>query len=99
MSLNLYDQGSVVRMAGSFANGAGTPTDPTFVQLSYELPDLSEVVLVYGIDAQIVRSATGVYYADIAVNQAGNWRYRWYGEGGIQAANDELFCVRGSPLA
>lgn len=99
MSLNSYDQGSAVRMASSFQNASGTPTDPTYVALSYELPDTTEVILVYGVNAQIVRTGPGVYYADIAVNQAGTWRFRWYGEGGIQAAADELFNVRGSPIA
>ena len=99
MSINSYDQGTVVRMEGAFEDSDCTPIDPDYVQLSYERPDLVVTVLVYGIDPQVIRASVGNYYADIFVSQAGTWRFRFLGEGGIGAANDEIFNVRGSPLA
>ncbi len=53
--------------------------------------------MVYGTDAELVKSATGVYHVDVDADEAGIWRYRFESGSGVgQAATEGHFKVRNS---
>jgi hypothetical protein len=67
-------------------------TDPTTIKFKYITPAGTETTLVYGTDAALVRSGTGVYYVDLLLDTAGTWMLRWVGTGAATAADE--FSVR-----
>ena len=92
--MNRYDVGDVVRMRASFTNSAGTAVDPSSVSFQYRPPIDVTTSLAYDTDAALVKSSTGVYYADINVSSSGVWKYRWNGAGSNAAAAEGVFEVR-----
>jgi hypothetical protein len=76
--------------AGAFAPGStGTATDPTAVTLSVR--KLDGTLLVYGwpsagTTGPLTREATGRFYADVLLDQAGEWTYHLAGTGTVTAA-------------
>jgi hypothetical protein len=96
MAFNLYDYGAEVRCTGTFKQG-GTNADPAVIKFDYIDPATGSVVTyVYVTDAELVRSATGVYYVDLAAATAGDWWYRFYSTGTGKAAREKMFQVRTS---
>lgn len=89
---NLYDVGDEVRCTGTFTDADGTAQDPTGVTFKFTDPSGNTTTYTYGTDAQLVKSATGVYYVDVNVDEAGRWWYRFAGTGTGQAA-DELYFI------
>lgn len=90
---NLYEVGDLVRVYGTFTDQAGTAIDPTDVFFSFKNPSKTITTYKYGVDAKLVKSATGVYYVDINANNVGIWYYRFYSTGTRQTANEGLFTV------
>lgn len=82
----VYDRGDQVRVTATFANSAGTATDPTAVTAQYIDPAGTITSKIYGTDAEVVKSATGVYYIDITLSSSGEWAARFSGTGTITAA-------------
>ena len=96
---NVYTIGQQIRLVATFKNSAGTATDPTGVVLKYRDPVAGTITTkTYGTDP-ISKSATGVYYFDLALSTAGEWWYRWEGSGAIIAADEERIMVEGTRLA
>lgn len=92
--MNEYDVGDLVRITGTLANSAGTATDPSgTITFKVRDPGGTITTLVYGVDDEVVKSSTGVYYTDVALDEPGTWHYRVEsGTGTGQAADeDELF--------
>lgn len=94
---NVYDVGDLVRVEGEFRNLAGALTDPTAVVCKYQDPSGNETTVTY--PTSIVKVATGVYYLDISIDEAGTWYYRWNGTGDVQAAGEHEFTVRATEFA
>ena len=88
-----YDKGDLVRVTGTFTNAAGTAIDPAVVKFQFITPAGVTTTYTYGTDAEVVRSATGVYYVDINASQTGTYRYRFYSTGMGQAAAEGNFRV------
>lgn len=90
-----YDVGDLARVTAVFTDGeTGAAVDPDTVSLQYR-PDGDETItLVYGTDAEVVKDSTGHYHADIDLDSAGTWRYRWQSTGEGQAAEEGYFMVR-----
>lgn len=89
---NTYDVGDKVRITGTFQlNGADS--DPSVVHAHYKDPSGSQTDIVYLTDAQPVKSATGVYYFDISVDEAGTWWYRM-DDNDTNVATEGYFHVR-----
>jgi len=88
-----YDKGDLVRVTGTFTDSDGTAQDPTAVLCQYKNPSGTTTSLTYGTDAELVKSATGVYYVDINANAVGEWWYRFYSTGTGQAADEGSFYV------
>ena len=96
MTINNYHVGDLVRCTGTFATAAGVATDPSAVICKVETPDGAETTYTYGVDAALVKAATGVYYVDVNATQAGTWHYRFYSTGTGQAASEQSFWVQPS---
>lgn len=91
--MTTYDIGDQVRVTATLTDLAGTATDPTAVTLTVRKPDGTSTSYTYGAGT-VTKSATGVYYKDVDVDQAGEWNYRWTGTGALVVAEEGQFYVR-----
>lgn len=90
--MNAYVIGALVRLTATFAV-AGVNTDPTVVTFKIRVPSGTVTTYVYGVDAQLVKSATGVYYVDYTTTAAGDHAWRMAGTGAAIGAAEQLFTV------
>lgn len=81
-----YDLGNVVRSIATFGDAAGGALDPTTVTFRMRSPTGTLTTYVYGINAELVRMATGLYRVDLSLSEPGRWSYRWLSTGTGQAA-------------
>ena len=91
---NTYDIGDLIRITGTFVDVDGAEIDPTTVVAKFEDPSGNETSYTYGVDAELVKSDTGVYYFDIDIDEKGVWRYRQEGSGNVGAAAEGWFYAR-----
>lgn len=91
-----YDVGDKVRLTTTFTNLAGTATDPTAVTFRMKLPNGTTTTYVYGTDAALVKSSTGVYYVDWTFTVPDSHRYRFAGTGTVTASDEGTILVRRS---
>ena len=82
-----FNQGDLVRVYGTVAGTANV--DPGTVYFQFELPSGTQISYEYGVGGTVVKSAVGVYYADVSLGTAGTWYYRFYSTGSGQAAGNE----------
>lgn len=87
-----YDVGDTVRLGVTFAV-SGTNTDPGTVTLKVKDASGNTDTYTYAL-AQITKSATGIFYKDVALDEAGVWRYRWVGTGSAAGAEEGSLQVR-----
>jgi len=71
-------------------------TDPTAVLFKTQDPSGNETTYTFGVDANVVKSAVGNYYADWTLDEEGRWFYRWEGTGVVVAAAEHALEVRDS---
>jgi len=81
-----FDEGDKPRLTATFEDGAGTDIDPTKVYFKYTDPSGNVTTYEYGVDAELVKSATGIYYVDLDLDEDGRWLWRWYSTGTGQSA-------------
>lgn len=48
----------------------------------------------HGVDSEVVKSSTGVYYIDIDLDRGGTWYVRWFSTGTGQASEESKIDVR-----
>ena len=94
--MNQYSKGDLVRCSASFADSAGTATNPSAVIFQVRNPAGTTTSYTYGTDAEVVRPSTGSYYVDVNANLVGTWHYRFYSTGTGQAADEASFRVKDS---
>jgi len=89
------DVGDLVRAQYTFrSRSSGAVADPTAVTITVTEPDGTSTTVTHGgagsgqVSAT-TKSSTGVYYADITIDAAGDWRIKWKGTGDV---------VDGSPV-
>lgn len=85
--MTTYDVGDQVRLTGTFTNSNGAAANTTAV-CTVRKPDGTTST------PSVTDGATGVYTADVTLDQAGRWRYRWSGTGDVIAAGEDSFDVR-----
>ena len=90
--------GDVIRVTGTFAVD-DVNTDPTTIVFKYATPSGTITTLTSGTDAEVVKSATGVYYVDITTTQHGVYRTEWTGTGTVRAADGVEFTVDAPTVA
>lgn len=91
-----YDKLDSVRVGANFKNNSGVLTDPTTIVLKVKTPDNVITTYTYGSDAEIIKSSTGKFYADLDISQIGIHFYRWEGSGSLQAAGESKFTIKAS---
>jgi hypothetical protein len=91
--------GTAVTTTATFTTPpGGTPADPTTVTLKFK-SNAGETEWVYGVDEEIVRSSTGVYYAELDTsNTSGDWTVQWVGTGACAAISVAIQPVVTPPL-
>lgn len=94
--MNQYSKGDLVRCSASFADSAGTATNPTAVLCQVKTPAGTTTTYTYGTDAELVRASTGNYYVDVDASLVGTYHYRFYSTGTGQAADEGSFRVKDS---
>lgn len=95
MTTRIYDVGDTVRCTATFSV-AGTNTDPSTVTFKVKLPSGSITTYLYGTDVELVKSAVGIYYADVSATAAGGYAYRFSSTGTAKAAAEHRFEARHS---
>lgn len=91
---NRYDVGQLVRVKITFTeNFSGDLIDPTTITAYYQTPTKETTVLVFDVDASLIRESIGVYYTDIELTESGKWNYRFKGEGAVVSASQSYFNV------
>jgi hypothetical protein len=97
-TINVHNQGDLVRLTGSLATAAGVVVDPTTLTVTIKAPNGTKTEYTYGDDAYPVRSAAGVYYVEVTPDQVGDWYYKFQSSGTGQAADEGMFRVRASAI-
>lgn len=91
-----YDYGDQVRVTCTFTDLNGSAADPTGITFKWKTPEGTASSYVYGTDAELVKSATGIYYVDLPLNVEGVWHYRFEGTGSLVAADEGHLTVKNS---
>lgn len=73
--------------------------DPDTVTLRVKDPSGNTTAYVYGTDVQVVQDSAGHYHANIDIDDAGTWYYRWEGDGSYKAAAEGTFTVAAGNFA
>lgn len=77
-----------------FLNEAGTLADPTDVNFVTHSPGGVETVYEYGVDAEVTKTATGIYKFEmpqLTGAHVGQWILRHNGDGAVVTSNEVLF--------
>lgn len=95
--MNSYMSGTLVTSTAQFVNAAGVLADPTTITFKYRAGAGVTQTVVYP-TAPVVRTATGVYYANIDTTGwvgPGNLLYttEWVGTGAVQAIEPDYWSV------
>jgi hypothetical protein len=92
--INVYSKGDSIRCSGEFRNTAGELADPATVRFKFTTPAGVTTTYVHGVDAQLVKDATGMYHVDLAGTTATDWYYQMEGTGnGIEMVERHQFAV------
>ena len=80
-SVNSFFSGDTIRFQVTFTVGS-TNTDPsTSVTFRIKNPNGVVTSYIYGTDADLITSATGIYYINLALTLTGEYNFRWEGAG------------------
>ena len=93
---NIYDIGDAVRVTVRFTDPDKTLIDPSTITGKFKNLSKVTTTYVYGVDAELVKKETGVYYIDIPVDTSGSWYYRYEATGTHIGAVEGYFKVRES---
>lgn len=90
LSLSQHDAdiGDKVRVTATFYDGDDDLAAPTAVVISARDPSGNEAALSSS------TSSTGVYVADLAIDESGRWWFRAVGTGAVEAAAEKSLLVR-----
>ena len=98
---NTYRVGQLVTVLGVFTQrtdphdpASGVPVDPATVAIEVTDPSSVETTWVFGTDPEVENDDVGKYHANVDVDAAGTWRYRWVSTGNGQAAGRGRFIVK-----
>lgn len=95
MSGKIYTVGDSVRCTGTLKTSTGVKEDTTgAVTFKVKSPAGVVTTYLYGTDAELVRSAEGVYYVEVDAASWGVWYYGFVSTGSAQAAQESWFEAR-----
>ena len=55
----------------------GSPYDPTILKFIYTSPAGVSTTRTYGVDADLIKDASGTYHVDITLTTGGVWGWAW----------------------
>lgn len=87
------DIGDRVTVTATFANSAGTATDPSTVTFYQQTPDGTITSYAYGSSAAVAKSSTGIYTFKHTTTTSGKHVVRCVGTGAAIAAEKESYQV------
>jgi uncharacterized NAD-dependent epimerase/dehydratase family protein len=92
--------GTELRLNVSFYDTDGVLVDPTTVTFKVRCEATGQITTyVYGTDAEVGKTSTGLYYADTTPDRGGRWSIRWETTGtGTTFTVEDDFVVRASPF-
>lgn len=98
--IDVYQDGTRVRVFGQFKDFNGTPTLPTSVSITVKKPDGTTVSpsVITDVHPKTGDPGVGYAYADVLADQGGRYFARIVGTGGIDAADEGSFQVRSTDL-
>ena len=82
-----YHVGDKPRVTGTLEDADGVDTDPSALTFSYRDPSGNLTTYTYGVDGELVKSAVGIYYADVDIDEHGRWWYQSASTGTGQATD------------
>lgn len=98
-ALDQYNLNDVMSVIGRFYvrdplnTSMRTLTDPTTAKCYVEQPNNTvEVEYTYPSSPEISKLAVGIFMIDIPASISGPWRFRWDGDGAVEASV-EGYCV------
>lgn len=92
-----WDRNDGVRLTTTFKNFDGVLTDPTTISFLYKKADSdSTITKVFGVDAEVKKTSTGIYYIVLDLDVEGIWRWRWEGTGVVVASDEGTLAVKDS---
>ncbi|PKO49005.1 MAG: hypothetical protein CVU31_02480 [Betaproteobacteria bacterium HGW-Betaproteobacteria-4] len=77
MAAEPFIPGEVATLTMRVTTLDGISADPGTITLKIESPASGVADYIYGVAAEIVRDGEGLYRAEIPLNVAGRWYYRW----------------------
>lgn len=90
--MNKYHVRQGVELIAEFKSGTMF-VDPPTVTLRLQKPDETQLTLVYGVDADVLRDSAGKYRYKFLPGQEGEWVYCWEGSSPAQAGKEDKFKV------
>lgn len=88
--------GDVAYISLALSDLSGAPADPGALRLRVKAPDGTLSTYTYGGGPQIVRDGTGIYHAEVALDAAGAWHFRWESDAPNPGAAEGALVARAS---
>jgi hypothetical protein len=92
-----YTKGELVHCSAEFqayVDGVLTYINPATINFKFKRSGLAATTYVYGVNAELKKSADGKYYVDLDTSVAdGTWYYKFWSTGSYQAAKNGSFEV------
>ena len=93
----IYDIGDSTRLTATFRDEASNVADPDAVTFKVRRTGGgSTTTYVHGVDAELVKDATGVYHVDLIHTTSGSYCFRWEGSGTVDTAAESHFTIKDS---
>lgn len=87
--MNIYEVDTAVQLSVAFTNSAGSPADPTTVNLF--LYDPCGVVTEHTSTSGVVHDGTGAYHYVFLPPSVGVYSYKWQGQGAIEVTSPDIY--------
>lgn len=94
--MTVYDKGDVLRVTAAYTNSLAVAVDPAVVKFSFKDPFGNVTTYTYLTNAELVRSAAGVFYADVHFTLSGSWFVRHWSTGTGEASSETEYYVKQS---
>lgn len=90
-----FDINDEVRLRAQFVDADGDLADPTTVTFKHQDPGNNDTEITLS-GGGITKESTGIYFADLTLDEAGTWYFRAEGTGTPKTAAEVTFSVRTS---
>jgi hypothetical protein len=87
--MNEYPIGKGLRFETECYDEDDALEDPTVLVFRWKEPDGTITSYTYGVDAELVRDALGLYHVDRTLNAAGIHTWRWKASGLVTDADEK----------